>query len=168
MENLKSIISYAMRMENDARDFYEYYLDKVTSESIKKIFEELVKMEEGHYSMLKVIYDMLDAEEPPLTISWVVDDTSKEVNPSIFADNSELIKDESSISDLSVLRMAYLMEKDFALFYKNAALKVEDDKAKKFLNELEDWEIRHSEILRGKYEALLEKNWGDVSKLILS
>ncbi len=165
MSKLKQIVEYAMRMENDAKEFYAYNQDRVKSPAIKKQFEHLAEMEKNHYAMLSIVYDSLNTNPPPITISWVVDDVSKEVNPPIIADNYELISEED-MSDLSVVRMAYLMESDFALFYKSASATVEDGEAKKALLELAAWEEQHREMFRTQYENMLKNSWGELIDIV--
>ncbi len=166
MSKVKQIIEYAMRMENDAEEFYSYNLERVKSPEHKKLFEELAEMEKTHYAVLNSIYDILKVTPPPIELSWVVDDTSRERNVSIIADNSELIADDSAISDLSIIRLAYLMESEFAVFYFNAAQQVEDDEAKRFLLELADWEKKHETMFRVRYEKLLKQTWSDVAGIL--
>ncbi|MDQ2086718.1 ferritin family protein [Herbivorax sp. ANBcel31] len=167
MEKIKDILKFAMRMEKDAENFYNYYMDKVQSEPIKNMFEELAKMERGHYEILKKKFDQLELKEPPLTISWVVDDDSKSLDPSILSFNSELIgEDEKEMSDLSIIRMAYHMESDFAMFYKNAVTEVEDVNAQKFLKEIAKWEEGHRDIFYKKYEELIKKHWRNITTVI--
>lgn len=168
MDKIKQILEYAMRMENDAEEFYNYNLDRVKSTELKKLFEELVEMEKNHYAVLSSAYDMLNITPPPLAMAWVVDDTSREKNVSIIADNSEIIADDKAISDLSIIRLAYLMESDFALFYFNAAGQVEDPGAKKLLLELADWEKKHEVMFKVKYEKLLKQSWKDVAGFIFN
>lgn len=166
MNRIKSIIEYAMRMEKDAKEFYSFNLERVEAPELKKLFGELVEIEKGHYNLLNRVYEKMDVTPLPINISWVVDDVSREVNTSIIADNSELISDEKSLSDLSVVRLAWLMESDFALFYKNAAEQVDEPEAKKALLELSEWEKQHQELFRVRYEHLLKKSWSDISSII--
>ncbi len=166
MNRIKSIIEYAMRMENDAKEFYAFNLDRIQEPALKKLFGELVEIEKGHFNLLNRVHEKMDITPLPINISWVVDNSSREVNTAIIADNSELIADEKGISDLSIIRLAYLMESDFALFYQNAADQVDDPEAKKALMELSEWEKQHQELFRVKYEALLKKSWSDISNII--
>ena len=166
MNRLKSVIEYAMRMENDAKEFYSFNLERIEAPELRKLFGELVEIEKSHYNMLKKVYEKMGIPHLPINISWVVDDTSREVNTSIIADNSELVSDEKSISDLSVIRLAYLMESDFALFYKNASEQVDEPEVKKALLELSEWEKQHQELFRVKYEHLLKKSWSDITNII--
>ncbi|TYQ15333.1 UNVERIFIED_CONTAM: rubrerythrin [Acetivibrio alkalicellulosi] len=167
MDKIKDILKFAMRMEKDAQDFYSYYMDRVQTEPVRKLFEELVQMEKDHYNILKKKFDQLEYQEPPITISWVVDNSFTSQDPSILSLNSELIdEDEKEMSDLSIVRLAYLMESDFALFYKNAADEVEDIKAKEFLKELAKWEEGHKNLFHRKYEEMIKKHWRNVKTII--
>lgn len=166
MSKLKQVIEYAMRMENDAKEFYTYNKDRVKSPEIKAQFENLAEMEKNHYAILSIVYDRLNVNPPPITISWVVDDVAKEINPPILADNYELIANEDTLSDLSVVRMAWLMESDFALFYKSAAEAVEEGEAKKALLELASWEEQHREMFGKQYEKMLKSSWSELTSII--
>lgn len=169
MSKIKNILSFAMRMEKDAGDFYAYYQDRVQSPSTRKLFSELAETEKRHYEILKSKYDELGFENPPISISWVVDDTFKARDPHILADNSGLLgESEAEISDLTIIRMAYLIENDFALFYKQAISLVEDEETKKFLATLSEWEDQHREMFYSSYQNLLKKHWSDLSSIIFN
>ncbi|NLD50022.1 MAG: ferritin family protein [Clostridiaceae bacterium] len=169
MDKIKNILKFAMRMEKDAEVFYSHYMDKVQSESIKKLFEDLSEMEKNHYNLLKSKYELLEYKEPPITISWVVDNNFTQVDPSIISSNSDIIEEkEKELSDLSVIRMAYLMENDFYLFYKNAAKEVDNKEASEFLQNLAEWEEGHRTMFQKKYEELLKKHWGEIASIIFA
>ncbi len=169
MDKIQRILGFAMRMEKDAGDFYSYYMDKVQSESTKKLFSELAKIEEHHYGILKSKYDELGFSNPPITISWVVDNSFAAKDPHILANNSDIVGDANGeLSDLTVIRMAYLIENDFALFYKNAVKFVEDAKVKDFLESLSKWEEEHKELFHDRYQQLLKKHWSDLESIIFA
>lgn len=167
MEKVQKILSFAMRMEKDAADFYSYYLDKVKTPATKELFNELVETEKQHYGFLKSKYDELGFSEPPLVISWVVDSNFAAKDPHILANNSEVAGgSDAEISDLSIIRMAYLIESDFAEFYKNAVEVVEDEESKKMLKTLADWEEQHKKLFQEKYQKLIKKYWSDISSIV--
>ncbi len=168
MDKMKSILKFAMRMEKDAADFYEYYAEKAESEKTKSLFSELAQIEKQHYHILNKKFEELKYSEPPQTISWVVDDSSKAQDPHILADNSDTIPViPGADADLSIIRMAYLIEHDFAYFYSKAVDAVEEPDAKKFLQELAQWENQHTEMFHSSYQNLLKKSWNDITDLIL-
>ena len=169
MNKVKNVLKFAMRMEKDAGDFYSYYLDKVKSPETRKLFGELVDMEKQHYNHIKRKYDELGFEEPPAAMSWVVDNTSAAKDPHILADSSDITRNsEGELSDLSIIRMAYLIENDFAIFYENAAKAVETSEAAELLKELAGWEKQHKELFNERYQKLLKKHWADISSIIFS
>lgn len=168
MDKIKSILKFGMRMEKDAADFYEFYMDKAENEETKELFSELAAIEKQHYKILNKKFDEFQYSEPPQAMSWVVDDSSKAQDPHILADASDTIPAVAGgANDLSIIRMAYLIEQDFAYFYSKAAEAVEEGEIKKFLLEMAGWEKQHSDIFRGKYQKLLEKSWGDIADLML-
>lgn len=169
MDKVRNILKFAMRMEKDAEDFYTYYMDKVQSESTRELFRELADIEKEHYSILKSKFDELGFAEPPLTISWVVDNNFAAKDPHILANNSDVAaENEGEVSDLNVLRMAYLIENDFAEFYTNAVKTVEDPEAKKFLSIMAEWETKHREMFYTRYQELLKKHWEDISSILFA
>ncbi|NSW90158.1 MAG: ferritin family protein [Firmicutes bacterium] len=167
MDKIKHILKFAMRMEKNTGDFYDFYMDKAVSEEIRKLFEELVEIEKQHFNVLKEKYDELGSSEPLIEISWVVDENFKEKDPHILADNSDLLPElNADVLDISVIRMAYLIETDFAHFYSKAAAAVETPEIKKLLSELAGWEKQHSDMFYQKYLALLDKNWRDIRAIL--
>ncbi len=164
MGNIKQILEFAMRMEKDAEDFYEFYSEKAVSEETKKLFTELAKIEKQHFNILKEKFDQLGYSEPLLIISWVVDDKNKAIDPHILADNSDTYAAEldTQTTDISIIRMAYLIETDFKHFYVKAAESIETPNVKEFFLELAKWEMQHSQLFYKKYMALLEKSWKDM------
>ncbi|MBM7582385.1 rubrerythrin [Caldicoprobacter guelmensis] len=167
MEKIKKILKFAMRMEKNARDFYEFYADKDVSAETKRIFEELIEIEKQHFDALKKEYDKAGFKEAPLDISWVVDENFKARDPHILADNSDMLKEaDAGVSDVSVMRMAYLIETDFWYFYDKAAKAVDEPEVKKLLTDLAEWEKQHSDMFYKKYLELLDKNLRDI-KIIL-
>jgi len=54
------------------------------------------------------------------------------------------------------LRMAYLIERDFAEFYESAASQAEGE-AKQVLSMLSQWERRHESLFKMYYEKAFEE-----------
>ncbi|MCX7708932.1 MAG: ferritin family protein [Clostridia bacterium] len=167
MDKVQRILNFAMRMEKDAADFYSYYMDKVSSPATRELFHELVETEKQHYGFLKNKYDELGFSEPPLVISWVVDSNFAAKDPHILSINSEVAGDpDVEVSDLSIIRMAFLIESDFAEFYKNAIEVVVEPDAKNLLKTLADWEEQHKKMFQEKYQKLIKKYWSDISSIV--
>ena len=63
---------------------------------------------------------------------------------------------EAMVADLPVLRMAYLIERDFAEFYHMAAEKAEGQ-AKEILTMLSHWESGHERLFKKMHDQAFEK-----------
>jgi len=136
-------------------------MDKVKNPRIKKIFETLAEVEDSHYKVLEQHYNSLvetgDWEEIDMELC-------KPCAEKLFTDSeSEGVNMEYDIADITILRMAYLIENDFAKFYYTAAQNAENSKAKKLLSNLESWEIQHREAFYKEYKKAMEQNWFDQS-----
>jgi hypothetical protein len=62
---------------------------------------------------------------------------------------------EAMVADLPVLRMAYLIERDFSEFYHQAASKAEGD-AKIILDMLARWEAGHERLFKRMHDEAFE------------
>ncbi len=151
-------IKYAMNMEKRGKKFYEDAAASVKSKSAEKIFKWLSEMENEHLKILEAQYNALSKGETPPEIPQ-----RKEDMPDLYEERKKQegvkLGDEDILSDMSVLRMAFLIEQDFANFYKNAAKKAEDPKERKVLESLALWEEGHRDLLREEYDALLKESW---------
>ncbi|RKD31243.1 ferritin family protein [Thermohalobacter berrensis] len=166
VEKIVQILKFAQKMEKQGVNFYSHYRDKVKNESVKELFDELVNIEQDHYNLLEKKLNELDAKKDLEVISWVIDEEHYVKSPKIFADNS--ILDDEYLYDLTVMRIAYLIENDFAEFYKNAAKEVENEAVKSFLEGLAEWEEEHKDLFYGKYQEMLKGNWQDISSYLFS
>lgn len=151
-------LSYAMNTEQESAKYYVKYAGKCKSKNAKALFEALAKMEIEHYEILEEQYDSLSDGG-----TWLDVKLEKYETPEIFLDKgqSKLIQSdlESELSDITVLRMAYLMENELADFYKNWSEKTTEPIAKAFLKKLADWENEHYAMLYKEYKRLMEDNW---------
>lgn len=169
MDKVDRILKFAARMEKDARDFYNYYGDRVKSRELGEIFSRLANIEQLHYEYLQRQYEGLIQKEPPKELSWNIASDLAAKDPHILADISNVLGErENGISDLMVLRMAYLIEKEFEEFYKNAVKAVEEEGAKKILGELSEWERQHREYFEGQYVQLLSRHWEDAADILFA
>ena len=64
------------------------------------------------------------------------------------------------VPDLSVLRMAYLIERDFAEFYEMAAERAEDATARASLRQLARWERGHEKLFKEMHDRAFEEYAG--------
>ncbi|MFN6991402.1 MAG: ferritin-like domain-containing protein [Fervidobacterium sp.] len=156
MEKLIGILRFALAREVEGREFYKEKSQKVKSKDVKDTFESLYQMEEEH---VKFIANLMEKLQKDVEIN-----IDAELVKTDFFDNrekTELMPGtlEDMANDLSILRMAYLIEEDFENFYKMSAEKVENEEMKKLLNTLAKWEEGHKKALLELYEETMKTYW---------
>ena len=163
-QNYQNVIRYAMERELQGVDFFKSNAEKVSQASAKDMLLRLADVEMDHYEYLK---EQLEYFEKYQNFKEVDFDLDRESN--IFADRADSEKmdqqvTESMVPDMSVLRTAYLMEKDFAEFYQNAADSTDDANAKKLFQTLAIWERGHEKMFKEEHVRLMEdymsQPWG--------
>lgn len=162
MKGPLEILEFAMNMEKQGQNFYKSFADKITNPVGKKLFESLAKEEERHFNILKDAYEGIKGTNnwPDLeTIKNLEDDNIFEIRK----EAEKLSKDnlESSSADISILRMAYLIENDFAEFYKRAIENTDDKQGIEMLKTLYKWEDEHRKVFYEEYDKAMKNNWFD-------
>ncbi len=164
MKQYITILKYAMEMEKQGHEFFKSNASKMTSPSAKEMFEKLAAVEVDHYNFLKEQVEHIEANNE---IKVVELDINREKN--LFEDRAskEMLDHtvtESMAPELTILRTAYLMEKDFAEYYKNAAANASDESAKKLFETLATWEEGHEDLFKTEYDRsmkeFMNQPWG--------
>ncbi len=156
MEKILGILRFALAREIEGMEFYRSKLEKVKSQDVKEVFQSLANMESGHIEFIRNLMDKIGKDE-----SIVID--SELLKSEFFEEREKTELPSKTVdelaNDLSVLRMAYLIEKDFEEFYRNSAERVEDADMKKILTVLADWEKGHKELLLSTYDENMKSYW---------
>ena len=151
--NIQKILEYALQREHEGKKFFEENSARLQNAAAVGAFKAIAAEEQKHIefiqSQLNALKDGKSAPAPEMP------------KAGFFADRaeSESIADtvmESMVADLPVLRMAYLIERDFAEFYAQAASKAEGE-AKKTLDMLAHWETGHEKLFKKMHDNLFEK-----------
>lgn len=158
MSDSLKILAYAIKREEEGEKFYNENLKRVNTSVTKKILESLEEMEKEHAELLKARYEALSK-----TGQWLpMEEEIKGVD--IFKLRLEAEKTsqedlDSVLSDITILRMAYLIENDLAEFYKKAAANIENSDGKKLFEALSTWEIEHRDAIYKVYLEHFHANW---------
>ena len=153
--NVKDVMFLAYKMEKQGMEFYGDQKGKVKLPVLKDLFGHLEKMEHGHALYLKKQIDNLKANLP-------LDSLPAEGEDSKFRARMEKQKIKPSnlnadLGDYSIMRMAYLIEKDFAEFYLKSAESNEGEVNSLLLN-LAAWEKEHASMIKGEMEKIISRN----------
>lgn len=157
MSDIRKILEYALAMEKKGAAFYREQAEKARDEEIKKLLHRLSEFEQEHVNYLQ---NKIDELEEKADISFNPGAISEEEVSFVSRKKEEL--DEESKNDLPIIRMAYLIEKDFHDFYKKAAQKTDGEQARQLLLELASWEEKHLNYLYKMYQQILQEFWFDM------
>jgi rubrerythrin len=153
--NVQRIYEYALQRERDGMEFFQRNAERMSHAAAVEIFRKLAAEEQKHIEFVQGLLKALHSGQSALEL-----DTELE-QADFFAQRAELEKldqtaIESIVPDLTVLRMAYLIERDFAEFYETAAQKVEGE-ASEALMMLARWERGHEQLFKDIHDKLLEE-----------
>lgn len=145
--DIRKIYDYALSREYEGKRFYEEYAGRLTQAAAVNAFQQLAGEEQKHIDFIKKQISSIN-EGLAANIDYGV----QLEKAGFFSQRtqSEIIDQsvaEAMVPDLPVLRMAYLIERDFAEFYESAAAQATDD-AKQVLTMLSVWERRHERLFR--------------------
>lgn len=151
------IFKYAMQMELDGSNFFKKNAEKFKNPATKDLFEKLSKIEMEHYDYLK---NQLDSYSGKRKFDLSEDIFGREEN--IFESREEGEKIdytlvESDVPEITILRMAYLIERDFKEFYMEIAENIEDENFKKIFKKLSNWESGHEELFKREYKKAMKE-----------
>ena len=164
--NIRKVFEYALQREREGKAFFLNNAERLNSAAAVEAFKAIAKEEQRHIEFIQTQIDALDAKE-------VGKETAQQSAPELdetefFANRAdrEMIEqtvNEAMVADLPVLRMAYLIERDFSEFYQQAASKTEGN-AKIILEFLARWESGHERLFKTMhdeaFENYAEMPWG--------
>jgi len=159
LEQQLQVLEYAIKMELEGYDFYKNLATKGKSPRTRDMFSGLAEMELEHYELLTKQKESLTSGKAfePIDIK-----SMREQN--VFAERleSEIGDRDTGLGDISIIRMAYLIENDLAEFYRKAAKNTQDPAGKRMYEELAEWEEDHRKTLYDEFQSYTQENWFDM------
>lgn len=155
--NYEGVLRYAMQMEEDGMNFFNEKAGLFSNPTTSKLFQKLAKIEGEHYKYLEhQLNNYIEKKE--FDLSDQVIDREEDIFKN--REKSEHIEEtlaESDIPDMTILRTAYLIERDFKEFYQNAAENADDEGIKKIFTKLAKWEEGHENLFKKEYDRLMKE-----------
>lgn len=145
--DIRKIYEYALQREYEGKRFFEENASRLSHASAVGVFHKLASEEQKHIEFIQKQIDLLDAQQPT---GLDLGDSMEKAGFFSARASSEFIEQtvaEAMVPDLPVLRMAYLIERDFAEFYEKTASQA-DGSARKVLETLAYWERRHESLFK--------------------
>lgn len=161
--SLRRIYEYALQREHEGRNFFQHNARRMSHEAAAGIFRKLQAEEEKHITFIEGLLRDLGSEN----ITPEARDNSLTAE-GFFVQraDAEMLEQtviESMVPDVTILRMAYLIERDLAEFYEMAASKAEGE-AREALSALAKWERGHENLFKELhdrvYEQYMKMPWG--------
>jgi rubrerythrin len=147
------VLEYALAREYQGKQFFSDYAGRLQNAEAAGAFKTIAAEEQKHIDFILAQIATINSARNAAAadLPWVHFFTDQANSLSI-----EQIVSESMVADLPVLRMAYLIEHDFAEFYAMAAQKAEGE-AQQLLEMLARWESGHERLFKRMHDGLFEK-----------
>ena len=157
---IHKIYEYALGREHQGRDFFRSNAARFNHPAVSSAFESMAAEEEKHIVFIQSLIDGLESDETSGLETGAALDAEGFFSQRAETEMLDQTVIESMVPDLTVLRMAYLIERDFAEFYEMAAGRVQDPSAKQALEMLARWERGHEELFKKMHDKAFEQYAG--------
>jgi len=155
LEAAQAALEVGIQTEIDGYHFYTEFAARTKDPKAREMFERLARDEVMHLDLLRNNKAMLeDSGQWPEHVAMEIGDTE---GAPIFSRERVATNVVDYTSDLSALRLAYLIEKDAVDFYERAADRTDDANGQRMFRDLARWEQGHLTILESEYQFLLEE-----------
>jgi len=150
---IQKVLEYALQREYEGKRFFEENSARLQNAAAVGAFKAIAAEEQKHIefiqSHLNAVKDGKSAPAPELPKAGFFADRAESQN---IVDTVA----EAMVADLPVLRMAYLIERDFAEFYAQMAEKA-DGEGKNVLEMLAKWEAGHERLFKRLHDEAFQK-----------
>ena len=154
--DIRKIYEYALQREHEGKRFFEQNAERLNHAAAVGAFQQLAAEEQKHIEFIQMQLEALDRGEGSNTSMGVELDKAGFFSQRAESEMLDQTVLEAMVPDLPVLRMAYLIERDFAEFYEMAAGKSEG-KAKQVLEMLALWERGHERFFKQLHDRAFEE-----------
>ena len=154
--DIRKIYEYALQREYEGKRFFDENAARMSHATAVAVFKQLAAEEQKH---IEFIQAQLKAMDSGLSADLAF---GQELNRSgVFSQRaaSEFIDQtvlEAMVPDLPILRMAYLIERDFTEFYEQAAQNAEGE-VRVVLETLASWERRHAALFKQMHDRAFDE-----------
>jgi rubrerythrin len=152
LDTALAALQMAMQTEIDGHSFYEKFAAQTEDPDARAMFERLARDEVMHLELLRNTKVVLEDSGEWAEYEGAAPEPVK--GAPIFSRERVEQNVVAYTSDLSALRVAYLIEKDAVDFYTRAARGTDDPNGKRLFLDLIKMEQGHLELLEGEYDFL--------------
>jgi rubrerythrin len=154
--DIQKIYQYALQREKEGKRFFEENAGRLSHAAAVGAFKTLAGEEQKHIEFIRRQLDLLQANMPAEVTLGVQGEGEGFFAIRAATEALDQTVLEAMVPDLPVLRMAYLIERDFAEFYERAAGRAEGD-AKEILEMLARWERGHEKLFKTLHDRAFDE-----------
>ena len=153
---IRKIYEYALQREHEGKRFFEENAGRLAHAVAAGAFRQLAAEEQKHIEFIQSQLEALDGREGSASSLGAELEAEGFFSQRAEAEMLDQTVIEAMVPDLPVLRMAYLIERDFAEFYEMAAGRSEGQ-ARQVLTRLAKWERGHERLFKRLHDAAFEE-----------
>jgi rubrerythrin len=154
--DIRKIYEYALAREKDGKRFYETNAERLSHAAAVGAFRQLAIEEQKHVEFVESQLAILDDEQKAHSGPELAMEIARFFSQRASLASIDQTISESMLPDLPILRMAYLIERDFAEFYELAAERSSGD-AQQVLLQLSRWERAHERYFKDWHDKVFEE-----------
>ena len=154
--DIRKIYEYALQREREGKRFFAQNAGRLNHAAAAGVFEQLAAEEQKHINFIQAQINALDEGVAPNTLLGTGLEQEGFFSQRAESEMLDQTVLEAMVPDLPVLRMAYLIERDFAEFYEMAAAKAKGE-ARKVLQMLAEWERGHERLFKHLHDQAFEE-----------
>jgi rubrerythrin len=154
--NIQKIYIYALQREFEGKRFFEENAGRLSHATAIQAFKILAGEEQKHIEFIESQLHAIERGVQPGIEAGLQFEKAGFFTDRATSEMLDQTVAEAMVPDLPVLRMAYLIERDFAEFYTLAAQKVEGE-ARQVLTMLANWESGHERLFKYLHDRAFDK-----------
>ena len=152
LDTVLTALQMAIQTEIDGYNFYQRFSERTDDPGARAMFERLAQDEVMHLELLR--NTTAELKDNGRWIDYAGLSLEPVEGSPIFSRERVEQNIVAYTSDLSALRMAYLIEKDAVDYYTRAAQQTNDPNGKRMFLDLVKMEQGHLDLLEGEYNFL--------------
>jgi rubrerythrin len=161
--NIEKIYIYALQREFEGKRFFEQNAERLSHATAVQAFKTLAAEEQKHIEFIENQLTALEQGTIPDLDFGTEMEKAGFFSERATAEMLDQTVAEAMVPDLPVLRLAYLIERDFAEFYEQAAQRMEGEPCQ-VLTMLAHWEHGHERLFKylhdQAFEQYIQMPWG--------
>lgn len=154
--DIRKIFEYALEREYEGKRFFEQNAARLSHAAAVDAFRQLAIEEQRHIDFIRDQIAALDQGQTGDLAAGVEMEDPEFYSQRAQSQALDQTVLEAMVPDLPVLRMAYLIERDFAEFYEKAAAQAEEG-ARQVLQILAHWERVHERFFKQLHDQAFER-----------